>query len=132
MPTGTRPAACALIQLLAIRDWQLKHDGQFPESLEKLVPEELPSLPLDPYSGRTFNYKRSEGQRLIPLGSVLNGHQEAGQLETTGYWLLTSVGNTKRDHDLPTLRMFDFVASPSPFRTIVFPIPPVQSGKSHG
>ena len=53
----------ALVQVLAIRDWQLKHNGQFPESLEKLVPEELPSLPLDPYSGRIFSYKRSDRKR---------------------------------------------------------------------
>ncbi len=115
----------AMIQLLAIRDWQLKHNGQFPESLEKLVPEELPSLPLDPYSGRNFSYRRSEGQSLIPLGRVLNGHQEAGQISTTGYWLLSSVGHAKRHNDVVNSRLSDFVASP--FRTIVFPIPPVKN-----
>jgi hypothetical protein len=41
---------------VAIRAWQLRHDGRFPDRLDELVPEELPSLPVDPYSGKPFNY----------------------------------------------------------------------------
>ena len=55
----------ALVQVLAIREWQLKHGGQFPQSLDALVPEELPSLPGDPYSGRPFGYVRSHGTRSL-------------------------------------------------------------------
>jgi hypothetical protein len=46
----------AIVQVMAIRAWQLEHDGQFPDRLERIVPERLPSLPLDPYSGRPFGY----------------------------------------------------------------------------
>ena len=41
---------------MAIRAWQLKHDGQFPDRLEAIVPDDLPSLPTDPYSGKPFGY----------------------------------------------------------------------------
>ena len=59
----------ALVQILAIRSWQLKHDGQFPDRLDALVPEELPSLPNDPYSDRPFGYIPWNGRsffRCIP------------------------------------------------------------------
>jgi hypothetical protein len=45
-----------LVQVMAIRAWQLRHGGHFPARLEELVPDELPSLPVDPYSGRPFGY----------------------------------------------------------------------------
>ena len=41
---------------MAVRDWQLRHGGRFPDKLDDLVPDELPSLPLDPYTGRPFGY----------------------------------------------------------------------------
>ena len=28
---------------MAVREWQLRHDGRFPDRLEDLVPDELPS-----------------------------------------------------------------------------------------
>jgi ABC-type transport system involved in multi-copper enzyme maturation permease subunit len=46
----------ALVYVMAVREWLLRHDGRFPDRIEELVPEELPSLPLDPYSGRSFGY----------------------------------------------------------------------------
>ena len=46
----------AIVQVMAIRAWQLKHDGRFPPRLERIVPDELPSLPVDPYSGKPFGY----------------------------------------------------------------------------
>ena len=56
----------ALEQVLALRTWQIGHDGQYPETLEALVPGELERLPLDPYSGKPFGYVRSEGQPALP------------------------------------------------------------------
>ena len=41
---------------MAVREWQLRHDGRFPDRLDDLVPDELPILPLDPYTGRPFRY----------------------------------------------------------------------------
>jgi ABC-type transport system involved in multi-copper enzyme maturation permease subunit len=109
----------ALVQVLAIRDWQLRHNGQFPDALERLVPEELPRLLIDPYSGRTFGYVRSEGQPLVLLGKVLGSFGTGKMVQTTGYWLLSSVG---RNDNKGT------VVGPYGGGLIFFPIPPVQSG----
>jgi hypothetical protein len=46
----------ALVQVLAVREWQLRHGGRFPDRLDDLVPDTLPSLPPDPYTGRPFGY----------------------------------------------------------------------------
>jgi hypothetical protein len=46
----------ALILVLAVREWQLRHDGRFPDRLDDVVPDPLPSLPRDPYTGRPFGY----------------------------------------------------------------------------
>jgi hypothetical protein len=108
----------ALVQVLAFRAWQLRHNGQFPDSLEKLVPVELPSLPIDPYSGRIFDYVRSEGQPLVPLGKVLSSIGAVNKVQTTGYWLLSSFG---RNDNKGT------VVGPYGGGLIFFPIPPVQS-----
>ena len=56
----------ALEQAVAIKGWELDHGGDAPEALESLVPGLLGRLPLDPYSGRTFGYHRSEGQPVRP------------------------------------------------------------------
>ena len=57
----------ALVQILAIRAWQLKHGGQFPDHLEALVPDELASLPKDPYSDHSFRFVADEGLWPPPL-----------------------------------------------------------------
>jgi hypothetical protein len=112
----------ALVQVMALRAWQLRHNGQFPDSLDKLIPEELPSLPADPYSGQKFRYVRSGGQPVVPLGKVLIsvGGGTANTFKSTGYWLLYSVGRDKHDGRALTSQSND----------IVFPIPPVPSGGS--
>jgi hypothetical protein len=46
----------ATLLVLAFREWQLRHGGQSPDGLDALMPEELPSLPLDPFTGRPFGY----------------------------------------------------------------------------
>jgi hypothetical protein len=60
----------ALIQIMAIREWQLTHNGQFPNKLEDLVPSLLPKLPLDPYSGKPFMYvlRMSNSRMLYSFG----------------------------------------------------------------
>lgn len=64
--TGRR----ALVQLFALRIWQLTHDGALPDNLDELVIDHLiPSLPTDPYTSRPrFGYIRATGQKLLPLG----------------------------------------------------------------
>jgi hypothetical protein len=47
----------ALPQILALRAWQLWHDGRLPDRLEDLVPSELDRLPDDPHRpGVPFRY----------------------------------------------------------------------------
>jgi hypothetical protein len=59
----------ALVQILALRSWQVRHDGRLPERLSELVPSELESLPQDPYKlNSTYGYVRSDWQSLLPLG----------------------------------------------------------------
>ncbi len=84
----------ALEQVLALRLWQAEH-GTYPDSLSRLVPSVLPSLPLDPYSGRPFGYVASTGQELLPLEEVGKGGMgDETQLSHTrpGQMLLYSVG----------------------------------------
>jgi ABC-2 family transporter protein len=117
----------ALVQLLAIRAWQLRHDGQFPDSLDKLVPEELPSLPIDPYLGRSFGYVRSVGHPRIPLGQVLISAGTGKTVPTNGYRLLYSDERRNHDADDAALSTTGTVRRTQPF-DIVFPIPPVPAG----
>jgi hypothetical protein len=60
----------ALVQILALRAWQLSHDGRLPERLEELVPTELDRLLNDPFAGPTqlFGYAAPSHQRLPVLG----------------------------------------------------------------
>ena len=37
---------------VAIERWRISHNGNIPESLDQLVPSFLPSVPLDPFTGR--------------------------------------------------------------------------------
>ena len=68
------------------------------------MPGLLPRLPLDPYSGQPFRYRRSGGQMLLPLG--LSGLARTIQDETSrsqpsrpGQWLLYSVGPNRTDEE---------------------------------
>ncbi len=119
----------ALVQVFAIRAWQLKHDGGFPASLDVLVPEELPSLPIDPYSGRPFGFVASKGAKVLSLRSTLatasvqaDGKQKS---PPSGSWLLYSVGRDRKDNggtattDEMNLRLFQGY-------DIVFVIPPLR------
>ena len=91
----------ALVQILALRGWQLEHEGRLPERLDQLVPAWLDSLPIDPYSGTPFHYVPSGGQSLLslasvssrPMGTMINPPVEP----TTGYRLLYSVGPDRQD-----------------------------------
>ena len=120
----------ALVQILAIRAWQLKHDGQFPERLEALVPEELATLPNDPYSGHPFGFVRNEGRRTLPLRSAL-GESNGFALERAlvdsppGSRLLYSVGPLYGDR---SKELIDRESAPFVFLNgeIVFVIPPVE------
>ena len=87
----------ALVQVLALRAWQLGHDGAYPETLAELVPSELPSLPLDPHSGKPFHYVRSKGQNVPELGVIGIMHPDRLHPSHPGQWLLYSVGPDRTD-----------------------------------
>lgn len=42
---------------IALKRYQLKHDGSLPPMLDTLVPEYLPSIPIDPVDGKPLRYK---------------------------------------------------------------------------
>jgi hypothetical protein len=144
----------ALVQVLALRAWQLRHDGRMPERLDQLVPEELPSLPDDPYTGRPFGYIPSDGQILNSLRNTLGtglSHTAGSGARSTfsvrdvpswygtpGRWLLYSVGPDSRDNrgdangrigqppDLSGSYNPNSAFDPSLNYDIVFPIPPLK------
>jgi hypothetical protein len=115
----------ALVQILAIRSWQLKHNGQFPESLDALVPDELPSLPNDPYSNRPFGYLPSSGRNVVTLQAALRATSVISASELIkpqpGSMLLYSVGHDRHDDG----GLADTTSFPG--RDIVFAIPPIAA-----
>jgi hypothetical protein len=128
----------ALLQVLALRTWQLRHGGQFPDRLSALVPEELAGLPGDPYSGSPFGYARAEEHLVPPLRSTLSywlssttlqggglispEQSYASSKQPSGSRLLYSVGPNLRD-DQQTTTVF----GEGPQYDIVFAIPPLEA-----
>jgi hypothetical protein len=92
----------ALIQTMAIRAWQLRHNGEFPERLEDLVPAELSALPLDPYSGKLFRYAPEDLSTLALKPSVGGSPKKRWPPKTR---LLYSVGAELRGEafDIPPI-----------------------------
>jgi ABC-2 family transporter protein len=108
----------ALVQIMAIRGWQLKHDGQFPHMLENLVPAELPALPLDPYSGQPFHLIDASLRSTATPRSWPPGDKPTTWPQGTK--LLYSVGQNQRDER--------GLESPPGWREgdIIFGIPPIK------
>ncbi len=120
----------ALKQVIAIRIWQLEHEGRFPDRLEALVPDELKSLPLDPYSDGPFRYVPCAVDGILPLQDALSVSLafNRSQLITPppGSRLLYSVGHDRQD-DGGTSDSLTF-----PGRDLVFLIPPVEKSAGGG
>jgi hypothetical protein len=85
----------ALVQIMAIRAWQLAHDGQFPPRLESLVPSELAALPLDPYSGQPFHFIDASLRTIATESERLLSRKPTTWPQGTR--LLYSVGQNQRD-----------------------------------
>ena len=116
----------ALLQIMAIRIWQLKHDGRFPESLSALVPSELAELPTDPYSGRPFGYRPWHGEPIGRTGNWLS-HIQSNTKPPPGSRMLYSVGLNRQDDNANAGQDPDLKFGPRRLERsdIVFVIPPL-------
>ena len=103
-----------------------EHGGQFPKSLDALVPAELASLPIDPFSGRSFGYIPSHGQDIPPLRTALTPSLDKGHGPTPGSWLLYSVGPD--GHDDGGITFTKDRSARHQLMDIVFEIPPLEGG----
>ena len=117
------------MQILALRVWQLSHGDQFPDSLNSLIPEELPILPDDPYSGRAFGYRRSQGEEMPTLATHLCPVAKKQEVPKPGSTLLYSIGQDRQDHG--GLAILKGGLQSQPF-DIVFTIPPVPAKTGAG
>jgi hypothetical protein len=88
----------------------------------------LPRLPADPYSGKPFGYRRSEGQWLLPVG--LSGtitdippdlFAQYWKPTQPGQWLLYSVGPDGIDDGAA-----NECRPNSAHCDLVFPLPPTE------
>jgi hypothetical protein len=71
--------------------YRVRH-GQPAPNLDALVPEFLPDLPADPYSGQSFRYRVSDGERLPWAHRLLGGQREFLRPVPAGQGILWSVG----------------------------------------
>ncbi|MAT71253.1 MAG: hypothetical protein CMJ58_17215 [Planctomycetaceae bacterium] len=100
-----------LITQMALRAYRLEHD-ELPGTLEELVPDYLPSVPLDPFDGQPLRYRR-ESQRYT-LYSVGGNQTDDG-------------GSSEQDPDI--YRELDLVTSgpvmPPNWKLVVDAVQPV-------
>ena len=69
---------------LAVEQWRIKH-GRWPDSLDELVPEELDSMPKDPYSGTSLGYRRTaDGATVYSVGPYAGDARGVGDRERWG------------------------------------------------
>jgi hypothetical protein len=69
---------CAMAALAAER--YRRHHGRFPETLEQLVPDFLPAVPLDPKDGQPMGYQRLDDR--VVIYSLCQGGSKSGMLAT--------------------------------------------------
>jgi hypothetical protein len=77
--------------------YRLRHGRPAPD-LDALVPDYLPDLPPDPYSGEPFRYRVSEGERLAWVRNLPGGKAELVREVPAGQGVLWSVGPDGVDH----------------------------------
>ena len=114
----------ALVQLFAIRTWQFDHNGEFPKSLDALVPGELPGLPTDPYSGKPFVYVQSNAQPVPALHDAVAPSMKISRVALAGSWLLVSVGPNGQDDEA------SYHSKQFQNLDYIFEIPPVEKKTS--
>ncbi len=89
-----------VVAAIALKRFQLKH-GKWPETLGELIPEFLPSVPIDPYDGKPLKYHpNSDGTFLLysvgedgkddggdPTNAASSGSSLYWQLPTARDWV---------------------------------------------
>jgi hypothetical protein len=85
----------ALELILGLRSWQLKHGGRLPDELEALVPDELPSIPKDPYTNQPFIYARWENEEFVRSQPVPDAPFSPDSLTPRGSRMLHSFGASR-------------------------------------
>jgi hypothetical protein len=74
MRARLRTAATAI----AVERWRVAHGGQVPDSLDGLVPSFLPSIPIDPFDGKSLRFKKlAKGYVIYSVGP--NGEDDGGK-----------------------------------------------------
>src|SRR5207237_7452379 len=68
--------------------------GRLPASLDELVPDFLPAVPLDPFSGQRFHYRVSRGEKFQPQRRTDRPEQDV----SPGQAIFWSVGPDGIDH----------------------------------
>jgi hypothetical protein len=86
----------AAILQLALAAYQARR-GQPAAALPDLVPEFLPELPIDPYSGQSFHYRISAGEELPWFGNNADGSQAMLKV-APGQGIIWSVGPDLHDN----------------------------------
>ncbi|GEM_PF-3672544 len=83
-------------QAVALRFYQLR-EGKLAQKLQDLVPKDLPELPVDPYSGKPFQYRISQGEKLeaVQPGGILGRNPI---VVPAGHAILWSIGPDRTDN----------------------------------
>jgi hypothetical protein len=64
--------------LLALELYRRAHDNRLPDAMSGLVPEYLPAVPIDPYSGQEIRYRR-DGERVMTYSVGRNRKDDGGE-----------------------------------------------------
>ena len=76
---AVQTARITITVMMALERWRLRH-GQYPETLDALVPEVLPAVPLDPWSEQPMGYRRMDpAADLMHLPYLLYSHGKGGK-----------------------------------------------------
>jgi ABC-type transport system involved in multi-copper enzyme maturation permease subunit len=111
----------ALVVMLGLRSWSLKHGDKFPETLSALATEDLTGIPMDPYTNEPFHYDRQSTRLARRRDGILVFSEEgAGKavFPKPDQCLIFSAGPDRRpDEEVPTNTVFDdivFLFPPTP------------------
>jgi hypothetical protein len=86
--------------LLALKAFKLK-TGRLPAALDELVPEYLPSVPLDDFSGKAIRYS-PEKKILYSVGKDLQGVGGFTKDEAQAWWDETQPEETRKNDPVPS------------------------------